>query len=376
GLFLMLLAAALAAPPVAVARSARRGQHRCPKCRDTSRVPCPHHDRRSRAYKPYCSAYPAEPPCCKGVGWIPCARCADEVTKTTFQAVRALYAKERRGEGFYPWGDGFFLAACEHYRFKAAASHAECHEFHAVAEAALDLFERIFGREGVEALQWDEKGHFLILSSQDQYHKFLAWYQTTRGVDEQRVAFLKEGMGGARFIADRLQVIVRAESATAAEQGKEVLLHRIAHGAGHLAIENYKVFGNTPLWLDEGWACRSEIEALDKPMIYCVDYVGGGLQKRKPQEWKLIVRDAIRKRKLPTFERLFAYENAGEMGSVEWAMSCSLVDWLVTKFPRKTRRLVDALKDGTGSKEAWEAVFEANLARIERVWRRWARVQH
>jgi len=128
--------ALLAAAPAAVRARPAKEQHRCAKCRD---------------------------------GWRPCPQCADEETKAKFEAVRALYAKERRGEGFYEWGEGFFLAACEHYRFKAAASHDECHEFHAVAEGAFDLFERIFGEEGVEALQWHEKGHFLILSSRDQY---------------------------------------------------------------------------------------------------------------------------------------------------------------------------------------------------------------
>ena len=374
---LVVLAVALAVPTRALARaSGKQPQHKCSLCRDTGRIPCPRHDRRSRAYKPYCSACPGAPACCKGVGWKPCPRCADEATKARWEAIHEMYAREHKGAGFYPWGEGFFLAACEHYRFKAAASHAECHEFHAVAEGAFDLFERLFGEQGVDALQWDEKGHFLILPSRDAYLKYLEWYKTAKNVDENRIAFLKQGTGGARFIGERLQVIVRAETGGGTEQGKQVLLHRIAHGAGHLAIENYKVFGSTPLWLGEGWACRSEIEALKKPMIYCVDYVGGGLQARKPQEWKLIVRDAIRKKKIPTWERLFAYENPGEMGSVEWAMSTSLVDWLVTKFPNTAKRLVDAIKDGSSSKEAFEAVFEADLAKIEAAWLRWARVQH
>ncbi len=371
---LVALALLAAAPAAARARPAKE-QHRCAKCRDTGRIPCPIHNRRSRGYKAYCSACPNEPKCCLGVGWRPCPQCADEATKAKFEAIRALYAKERRGEGFYEWGDGFFLAACEHYRFKAAASHKECHEYHAVAEGAFDLFERIFGEEGVEALQWHEKGHFLILNSRDQYLKFLEWYKNARNVDENRIAFLAQGTSGARFIGERLQVIIRAETGGGTEQGKEIMFHRIAHGAGHLAIENYKVFGNTPVWLGEGWACRSEIEALKKPMIYCVDYVAGGHQEREPHEWKLIVRDAIRKKKIPTWERLFAYENPGEMGSVEWAMSISIVDWLVTKFPNKTERLVDAIKDGTASKEAFEHVFEAELAKIESVWQRWARAQ-
>ena len=89
-----------------------------------------------------------------------------------------------------------------------------------------------------------------------------------------------------------------------------------------------------------------------------------------------IVRDAIRKKTIPTFDRLFAYENVGEMGSVEWAMSISIVDWLVTKFPNKAKRLVDAVKDGTASRGAFEEVFGADLPKIEKSWQRWARTQH
>ena len=371
------LALATAVPATALARPSKkeRPEHKCKKCRDTGRVPCARHDRRSKAYKPYCSACPGEPACCKGVGWTPCPECADEETKARFERIRELYAKERKGEGFYEWGENFFLAACEHYRFKAAANHKECHEFHAVAEGAFDLFERIFGEEGVDALQWNEKGHFLIVNSRDQYLKFLEWYKQTRNVDENRIAFLAGSTAGARFIGERLQVIIRAETGGGKED-LETILHRIAHGAGHLAIENYKVHGKTPEWLNEGWAGRSEIEALKKPRIYCVDYVAGGHQERKPHEWRQIVRDAIRKKTIPTFDRLFAYENVGEMGSVEWAMSISIVDWLVTKFPNKTKRLVDAVKDGTASRGAFEEVFGSDLPKIEKSWQRWARVQH
>ncbi|MFC1806422.1 hypothetical protein ACFL09_05520 [Planctomycetota bacterium] len=375
-LFAIVAALATALPAPAVARPSKKPQHKCKKCRDTGRVPCARHDRRSRIYKPYCSACPGAPTCCKGVGWTPCARCADDETKAKAEKIQELYAKEHKGEGFYEWGENFFLAACEHYRFKAAANHRECHEYHAVAEKAFGLFARIFGEEGVDALQWNEKGHFLILNSRDQYLKYLEWYKVTKNVDQNRIAFLAQGTAGARFIGERLQVIIRAETGGGAEQGKEIMLHRIAHGAGHLAIENYKTFGNTPVWLGEGWAGRSEIEALKKPMIYCVDYVAGGHQERQPHQWRQIVRDAIRKKKIPTFERLFAYDNPGEMGSVEWAMSIGLVDWLVTKFPNKAKRLVDSLKDGTASKKAWEEVFEADLAKIESAWQRWARVQH
>ena len=371
----IVLAAVAAAPHGPAPAREAQPEHKCKRCRDTERVPCVSHDRRSRAYKPYCSACRAEPDCCKGVGWTPCPDCATEETKARAAKIRELYAEERKGENFYEWGEGFFLAACEHYRFKAAASHEECHEFHAVAEKAFDLFERIFGQDGVDDLQWEDKGHFLILSSRDQYLKYLDWYQKTRNVDENRVNFLREeGTAGARFVGERMQAIIRPQTSGEAER-KEILLHRIAHGAGHLAIENYKVFGQTPPWLGEGWAGRSEIEALKSPKIYCVDYVAGGHQDRKPEEWRRIVRDAIRTRKLPTFDRLFQYESVGEMGSVEWAMSIGIVDWLVTKYPNKTPRLVDAIKDGHASKDAFEDVFGADLQKIEDVWKKWARVQ-
>ena len=376
----VLCGLAVLVPPVAWARASKRPKGRkreefqCPTCRDTGRVPCPTHTRQSRRYRPFCSACP-EPACCKGVGWKPCPKCADEATKARFANIAELYARERKGEGFYPWGnEGFFKAACEHYRFKAAATHKECHEFHAVAERAFDLFERIFGEEGVDQLQWDDKAHFLILRSRDQYLEFLEWYKNNRNVDPNRIDFLKQSACGARLITERLQTLIRAETG-GAKENMSMLLHRIAHAAGHLAIENYKVHGATPPWLNEGWAGRSEVEALKRPAVYCIQYVAGGHEKRQPHQWRRTVRDAIRKKTIPTFERLFAYANVGEMGVVEWSMSISLVDWLVTKFPRKTVRLVNAIKDGTASKEAFEEVFGAELVRIEKAWQQWARRQ-
>lgn len=363
------------ARPSRRSRDPKRQEFRCPTCRDTGRVPCAPHDRQGRRYKPFCSACP-EPACCKGAGWTPCPQCADEAAKAKAAKVAELYARERKGECFYPWGEneGFFKAACEHYRFKAAATHKECHEFHAVAERAFDLFERIFGEEGVELLQWDDKAHFLILRSRDQYLQFLEWYKNNRNVDENRIDFLKQSSGGARFIGERLQTLIRAETG-GAKENMSMLLHRIAHAAGHLAIENYKVHGATPPWLNEGWAGRSEVEALKRPAVYCIQYVAGGHEKRQPHQWRRTVRDAIRNKTIPTFDRLFAYANVGEMGVVEWSMSISIVDWLVTKFARKTGRLVDAIKDGTASKEAFQKVFEADIVKIETAWQKWARRQ-
>jgi len=359
-----------AAPALAAARAPRK-QGPCPKCGGTGRIPCPAHDRRSRRYKPFCSACP-EPPCCKGVGWTPCPACADEATREKFARVAALYAKERAGAGFYPWGKQFFCAACEHFRFKAAATHEECHRYHAVAEKALSLFTRVFGEKRVDELCWDEKAHFLIVGSRDQYHDFLDWYYETRhpGANANKKDFLRGGRG-VRMITDRLQVLIRAQT-EGAKADESMLLHRIAHGAGHLAIENTNVHGKTPAWLGEGWACRSEIEALRKPRVYCIEYVGGGNQPRPPHEWRQTVRDALRRKKLPSFERLFELA-IGDMGVVEWSMSISVVSWLVEKFPNKTVRLVDAIKEGRASKAAFEAVFEVELAVVEKAWQRWAR---
>jgi len=349
-------------------KGAKRENARCSKCRDTKRAPCPAHDRASRRYRAFCSAC-AEPACCKGVGWTPCARCGDDATREKFEAVAALYAKERAGGGFYPWGKDLFCAACEHYRFKAAATHGECHEFHAVAEKAFSLFYGLFGDEGVDELRWDEKGHFLIVGSRDQYHQFLEWYQQNRNANPGEVDFLKEG-SGCRLITERLQVLIRGQTTGEREQ-KDLLLHRIAHGAGHLAIENYKVHGNTPAWLGEGWACRSEIEALGKPAVYCIQYVGGGARPRPPHEWRQTVRDAIRRRKIPSFETLFGLK-VGDMGVVEWSMSISVVSWLLETCPDKAKGLVDALKEGKSSKAAFEAALQRGLPEIEKAWQRWA----
>jgi len=369
---LALIAMASVAPTRVAARPAKRPKRekfQCANCRDTRRASCRLHDRASRRYKPYCSACPV-PNCCKGVGWTACPRCGDEATRKKSDGIVATYAREHKGEGFFPWGENFFCAACEHYRFKAAATHKECHEFHAVAERAFSLFQRVFGEEGVEQLQWNEKAHFLILASRDQYHQFLDWYKDHRNIDPNRIDFLKRGKG-ARLITDRLQVIIRAQTGGGREN-KKLILHRIAHGAGHLAIENHKVHGNTPDWLGEGWACRSEIEALGRPAVYCIQYVAGGHGKRPPHEWRRTVRDAIRKKRIPPFEKLFELK-VGEMGIVEWSMSISLVSWLVERFPNKAARLVDALKAGKSSKEAFEAAFERDLAAIEKAWQRWAR---
>jgi hypothetical protein len=367
----MVSAVALAVPWVAWAGAAKpkAEQFKCAKCRDTKRVPCTAHDRSSRLYKPFCSACP-EPACCRGVGWTPCPDCADDATKKEFEDAAATFARERNGECFYPWGEKLFCAACEHYRFKGSMTHPEAHEFHAVAEKAFSLFQRIFGEEGVGQIQWDKKGHILLFASRDQYHEFLDWYKKSRNVNENEIEFLKGGQG-ARLISDRLQAIIRAESRGAGED-KATILHRVAHGAGHLAIENYFVHGNTPDWLGEGWACLSEITALGQPRVYCIQYVAGGPGQRPPHEWRQTVREAILKKTIPSFEKLFALK-VGEMGVVEWSMSISVVAWLTDRFPRKAVRLVKAVKEGKASKEAFEAVFETDVATIEKEWQRWAR---
>jgi hypothetical protein len=354
----------------AAATGPKREKAECAKCGDTKRVPCPTHDRRSTRYKAFCSADP-EPACCKGVGWTPCPRCADDETRKKFDQAAATYAKEREGKGFYPWGEGFLCAASEHFRFKAAGTtHAECHEFQAVAEKAFSLFQRTFGEKGVGQLSWDEKAHFLIVLSREQYHAFLDWYcESRRSGNPNEKDFLKGGPG-VRMITDRLHVLIRGET-QAKREDKAMFLHRIAHGAGHLAIENYKVHGNTPDWLGEGWACRSEIEALREPCVYCIQYVAGGPGERKPQEWRQTVRDAIRRKTIPTLEKFFSLK-VGEMGVVEWATSISVVSWLLEQFPDKVVGVVDALKEGKGSKDALEGVLGKDLATLEKAWQRWA----
>ena len=372
----LALAAAAGRPTPALGRSPTRRParpaFRCDLCRDTGRVPCRAHDRRSRRPKAFCSACP-EPGCCSGVRWTPCPKCADEATKARFEAAKAMYAKERRGEGFYPWGEGLFRAACEHYRFKAAATHAECHKFHAVAEKAFGLFLRIFGEEAADEIQWHEKGHFLILSSRDQFQQFLTWYQNNRRMNPNEIDHLRSS-DGVRMIGDQLQVLIRAQT-YGSKGGDDNLLHRIAHGAGHLAIENYIGPRSTPDWWGEGWAGRSEVEALGRPAVYCTQYeAGGGGGRREPHEWRRTVRDAIRGKTIPAFDKLFGMK-VGDMGAVEWAMSISIVDWMVGKFPRKTVRFVADLKEGKSSKEAIEHVFERDLGVVEKAWQKWARRQ-
>lgn len=369
---LLLVLATLAgvlAGGTAWAGAAKASGPKCLKCSDTQRVPCPAHDRSSPRYRAFCSACP-EPACCKGVGWTPCPQCADDDTRARFDAIAALYAKERDGRGFYPWGDGYTRAACEHYRFKTMAPHKDCHEFHSAAEKAFALFQRLFGEKGVAQLTWDEKGHILIIPSRDDFHKFLDWYyQQHPTANANEKDFLKDSQG-VRMITDRLNVLVHGPSYGQAMDTNE-LLHRIAHGAGHLAIENYKVHGATPDWLGEGWAGRSEIEAFREPHVYCVQYVAGGGGQRKPQEWRQIVRDAIRAKKAPPLEKLFGLK-VGEMGSVEWAAAISVVSWLIEQPGGKFVRIVDAIKDGKGSKEALEAVLEKDLPTLEKTWQRWA----
>ena len=358
------------APALAAAPKGAKGDAvKCAQCRDTKRVPCPVHDRASARYQAFCSAC-AEPACCKGVGWKPCPRCADDETRKRAEDIAAQYAKEREGAGFYAYGQGLLCAACEHYRFKGAMNHKDCHEFHAAAEKAFSLFRKTFGERGVDELKWDGKGHMLLLASREEYHKFLDWYyeqHPTANPNEKD--FLKQG-SGARMVSDRVQVMILGQSLGQRED-KGSLLHRIAHAAGHLALENYKVHGSTPDWLCEGWAARSEIEALRDPQVYCVQYVGGGAGERKPQDWRQIVRDAIRKKRLPAFEKLFEMK-VGEMRAEEWAMALSVVSWLLEQPGGKFARIVDAVKEGKSSKEAVEAVLEQDLAKTERAWQRWA----
>ena len=360
---------ALAALPTARARSAKppapgKKKYDCELCKDTHRIPCRSHTRRRRRPQPFCSA------CCGGVRWTPCPKCADDATKATFEAIKAMYAKERGKEGFFPWGEGFFLAACEHFRFKAMAVHRECHQFHDVAERAFGLFLRVFGEEAVDRIQWHEKGHFLILESRDQFHELLNWYQKNRGLSPERVEHLR-GSNGVRMIGDRLQVLIRPQTG-GAKADLDMLLHRIAHGAGHLAIENYIGIRGTPDWWNEGWAGLSEIEALGRPAVYCITYVAGGHQARKAHEWKTTVRDALRKKAAPAWEKLFGM-NVGAMDIVQWSTSISIVAWMVEKFPNKTVRFVDALRAGKSSKEAFEHVFERELPVIEKAWQKWAK---
>ncbi|HUT36835.1 MAG TPA: hypothetical protein VNE39_25360 [Planctomycetota bacterium] len=371
-LVLVAVASLLVPAGAALAAAAKAGKPaavQCARCRDTKRVPCPVHDRASPKYRAFCSAC-AEPACCKGVGWTPCPRCADDETRKRFDEIAALYAKEREGGGFYAYGAGLTCSASEHYRFKAAATHKECHEFQAAAEKAFSLFRKVFGESGVDELKWDGKGHMLLLASREDYHKFLDWfYEQHPTANPNERDFLRDA-SGVRMVTDRLQVLVKGQTYGQRED-KGSLLHRIAHGAGHLAIENYKVHGNTPDWLDEGWAARSEIEALREPQIYCVQYESPGVAERKPSEWRQIVRDAIRRKAAPPLEKLFEMK-VGDMHGVEWAVALSVVSWLLEQSPSKFARIVDAVKDGKGSKEAVEAVLEQDLGKAERAWQRWA----
>lgn len=371
-LLLVALASMLVPAGAAVAAAAKAGKAaavKCSRCRDTGRVPCPLHDRASPRYQPFCSACP-EPACCKGVGWTPCPRCADDETKSRFDRIAALYAKEREGAGFYPYGADLLCSACEHFRFKAAATHRECHEFHAVAEKAFGLFRRTFGEKAVDEMKWDDKGHMLLLPSREEYHRFLDWWfeqHPTANANEKD--FLRGGHG-VRMVSDRLEVLVTGQT-LGQKEDKSRLLHRIAHGAGHLAIENHRVHAHIPDWLDEGWAARSEMEALREPIVYCVQYAAGGASDRKPSEWRQIVRDALRRKRLPPWEKLFEMK-VGDMHAEEWAMALSIVSWLLEQSPAKFVRIVDAIKDGKSSKEALEAVLEKDLAAIEKAWQRWA----
>ncbi|MBM4033881.1 MAG: hypothetical protein FJ291_19180 [Planctomycetes bacterium] len=364
-LLLLPQAAALAA----AAKAPKAEAFKCAQCRDTMRVPCPTHDRASARYQPFCSACP-EPACCRGVGWTPCPRCADEATKKRAEAIAALYAKERAGGGFYPYGTGLFCGASAHYRFKAAATHKECHEYQAVAEKAFSLFSKTFGEKGVDEIKWDDKGHMLLLPSREEYHRFLDWYYERHPTANPNEKDFLKGGKGVHMVTERLEVLIVGQSQGERED-KARTLHRIAHGAAHLAIENYKTHGRTPDWLGEGWAARSEIEALREPMIYCAQYAPGGAAERKPQEWRQVVRDAIRKKSAPPFPKLFDMK-VGEMQATEWAVALSLVSWLLEQSPAKFVRIVDAVKEGKSSKEALEAVLEMDLAKIEKAWQRWA----
>jgi len=377
----LVLAAMLVVPTAAVARPSRRPapkQYDCATCRDTHRVPCRFHSRKLRRPKPFCSACD-EPECCGGVRWTPCPKCADEATKARHQSTRDTYAKERRRDGFYVWGKvGFFHAACEHYRFKGAFTHDEAHTYHAVAEKAFGLFTRILGEEAVDDIQWDEKGHFLILESSVQFDEFLNWYKENRRASNANAVEHLRGSRGVRLLGERLQVLVRQQTMGAKADGS-MFLHRIAHAAGHLVIENYIGIRQTPDWWGEGWAGYSEVVALGRPAVYCVQYEAGGGGRREPHEWKRTVRDAIRAKTVPAWEKLFGMK-VGEMGAVEWATSISIVAWMTEKFPRKTARLVKALRaanmrDGTASKVALEEVFEHKLDVIEKAWLKWARLQ-
>jgi len=372
--FVLLLVGAVSLPAMAAAgttpKAAEKAGPRCALCRDTLRVPCPIHSRMSARYKAFCSE-DAEPACCKGVGWTPCPNCADDATKRRFDKIATMYARERAGEGFYPWGEKLVHSACEHFRFKTSAStHSDCHEYEAVAEKAFSLFQRIFGEEGVDQLAWTEKAHFLILMSRDEYHQFLDWYKANRNVNPQQIDFLKAG-DSSRLITERLHVLVRPISG-GGKDDKDLLLHRIAHGAGHLAIENYKTHGHTPDWLGEGFAGRSEIEALKDPRVYCIQYVAGGAGQHPPQEWRQTVREALLKKTIPSFPQMFE-KKVGDMNVVDWSMTISVVSWLTEAYPKKTVRLVTALHEGMASKDAFEQVFEKPLAQVEKEWQKWAK---
>jgi hypothetical protein len=156
------------------------------------------------------------------------------------------------------------------------------------------------------------------------------------------------------------------------KEDKEMVLHKIAHAAGHLAIENYKSHGNLPDWLGEGFAGRSEIEALKAPRIYCIQYVAGGPGQHAPHEWRKTVRDALLKRTITPFPKLFE-KKVGEMSVVDWSMAVSLASWLADANPKRMVKLMDEIRGGKASKEALEAAFEKPLPQIEREWQGWAR---
>jgi hypothetical protein len=366
----LVLAIVWTAAAVGPAAGAEKQPRACTLCRGTKRAPCKFHDRRSRACRALCSACKTVPSCCKGVGWTPCKRCADDETRADYEAAAAGREKEQRGEGFYPFGEGYFLSACEHFRFKSATvTHKRLHEYHATAEKAFALFTKTFP-DARDHLTGDSKAHFLILPDPDTYEKFLAWCVSRGVMTDNAVEFYKRSTT-LHHRSERVHVLTDAES-WGGEEDQTMRLHRIAHGAGHFALAEYEDPKQGPPWLIEGWAANAEIAALGSPRVHCVTYVGGGTgEALPPQKWRETVRGAIRRRKLPAWPRLFELDY-GEMQAVEWSTAVSIVAWLLERYPKRLTALVAAIKQGKTSEEAFQDAFKADLARIQKAWRAWA----
>ena len=160
--------------------------------------------------------------------------------------------------------------------------------------------------------------------------------------------------------------------------GDEALLRNIVHNVTHLLLSQMSTvmwIGNRKHgWVDEGLAHWFEDRVDGRCTNYCYEEVltmpGAGW---KNGVWRPPVRKLLEDGALPSFAQL-ATRNTDQLVFEEHAAAFAYVDFLLSsQGGARFRDLIRALKAGTETRDALQAIYKWNPLTIEEPFRAWIR---